>query len=146
MNAKTGGCGRCFKSTFVNGINDEMMMAKMIKLLTTIRKASYTTSEQMLTWAKSVEAQRPQKARLTSIQDNKQFYHDKAHKAKLGKHEQFSVYEREMSIVWHSTGLEKIYSLWKEICRMWKEQTFPGELQKLASRASQGKPKRDKHQ
>ena len=49
------------------------MTAEIIKEPTTIRMTSDITSEQVLSWAKTVEVQSGQTAMLTSIQENKDF-------------------------------------------------------------------------
>ena len=50
----------------INGINNEMMTAKILKELATIQKTSDIISEQVLSWAKRIEAQRDQTAMLTT--------------------------------------------------------------------------------
>ena len=62
---------RPLKEQFINGINDEMMTAKILKELTTIRKTIGIMTEQVFSWAKRVEVQRALKVMLTGIQENK---------------------------------------------------------------------------
>ena len=54
-------------------INDEIITAEMIKELTTIIKTGNISHEQLLNWAKRVEAQTTKKEMFTNIQENVDF-------------------------------------------------------------------------
>ena len=57
------------KYQFINRINDEIVTKEIIKEVTTIRETSDITSEQVLHWAKRLEAWRP-RSNSTCIQEN----------------------------------------------------------------------------
>ena len=61
------------KEKFINDINYQAMMAKIIKELTAIKDSSEITSEKVLSWVKRIAAQRSKKAMLDSPKDNKEF-------------------------------------------------------------------------
>ena len=61
------------KEQFIHGLNDKMMLDKVIRELTTKHSNDHTTSEDILIWAKRVEAQRMQAAKLSDITDSQRF-------------------------------------------------------------------------
>ena len=61
---------RHLKEQIISGINDEMMTAEIIKLLTKLRKTNDVASVQVLTWAKRIGLQRIQRAIMSHVQEN----------------------------------------------------------------------------
>ena len=61
------------KEQFIHGLNDKMMLDEVIRELTTKGSNNQTTSEDVLIWAKGVEAQRMQAAILSDITDSQRF-------------------------------------------------------------------------
>ena len=61
------------KGQFIHGLNDKTMLDKVIRELTTKGSNDQTTSEDLLIWAKRVEAQRMQAAILSDITDSQRF-------------------------------------------------------------------------
>ena len=64
---------RQLKEQFFHGLNDEDMLGKFIKELTTKSNNGQITSEGVLVWAKRVEAQRLQATILNDITETCQF-------------------------------------------------------------------------
>ena len=64
---------RRLKEQFMNGINDENVMTKIIMELTAIRKTNEITNEQVLSWARRLLVQRDQTAILDVAKESKQF-------------------------------------------------------------------------
>ena len=58
------------KEQFIHGLNDKMMLDEVIRELTTKGSNDQTTSEDVLIWAKRVEAQRMQAVILSDITDS----------------------------------------------------------------------------
>ena len=61
------------KEQFIHGLNDKMMLDKVIRELTTKSSSDQMTSEDVLLWAKRVEAQRMQAAILSDITESQRF-------------------------------------------------------------------------
>ena len=61
------------KEQFIHGLNNKMMLDEVIRELTTKGSNDQTTSEDMLIWAKRVEAQRMQAVVLSDITDSQRF-------------------------------------------------------------------------
>ena len=61
------------KEQFIHGLNDKTMLDKVIRELTTKGSNDQTTSEDILIWAETVEAQRMQAAILSDITDSQRF-------------------------------------------------------------------------
>ena len=61
------------KEQFIHGLNDKMMLDEVIRELTTKNSNNQMTSEDMLIWAKRVEAQRMQAVILSDITDSQRF-------------------------------------------------------------------------
>ena len=59
------------KEKNINGINNNVLTSEIIKELTAIKNTRKVTSEQVLAGAGRTEAQKSQKATLTSIQENR---------------------------------------------------------------------------
>ena len=70
------------KKQFIHGLNDNVMVAQIIWKLTKTKESADITSEQVLGWAKRVEAQRAQSAITDSLTKTKVF--DKIKIAKGG--------------------------------------------------------------
>ena len=64
---------RQLKEQFMHGINDTDMLGEIIRELTKIQENTEITSENMLCWAKRVEAQRAQSAIMNSLTEAKEF-------------------------------------------------------------------------
>ena len=64
---------RQLKEQSIPGLKDEEMLGEMIKELTTIRGNDTITSENILPWAKRVEAQRAQASAMSAITEAKEF-------------------------------------------------------------------------
>ena len=73
------------KEQFIHGLNNKMMLEKVIRELTTKGSNDHTTSEDMLIWAKRVEAQRTQAAILSDITDSQRFDQVKVAKHQAGQ-------------------------------------------------------------
>ena len=73
------------KEQFIHGLNDKMMLDKLIGELTTKGSNDQTTSEDLLIWAKRVEAQRTQAAKLSDITDSQRFNGVKVAKHQAGQ-------------------------------------------------------------
>ena len=61
------------KEQFIHGLNDKTMLDAVIRELTAKGSNDQTTSEDMLIWAKRVEAQRMQAVILSDITDSQRF-------------------------------------------------------------------------
>ena len=57
------------KELFINGLNNETTITKMIKELTALKYKIDVSSEEVLIWAQTVEVQRAQKAVFDSIKE-----------------------------------------------------------------------------
>ena len=55
------------KEQFINGLNDETVITKIIKEPKALKNTSKASSEQVLLWAQRVEAERAQKVVLGNI-------------------------------------------------------------------------------
>ena len=55
---------RYIKEQFINGLNDDGMIVEIIKELTSINDTRPVTSEQVLAWARRVEAERAQNSQM----------------------------------------------------------------------------------
>ena len=64
---------RQLKEQFIHGLNDNDMLAEIIRELTKAMESAAVTSEQVIIWAKRVEAQRPQSAMITSKSETKEY-------------------------------------------------------------------------
>ena len=99
---------RQLKEQFIHGLNDKEMLGEIIKELTTIRGNDTITSENILSWAKRVEAQRVQAVVMSTITETKEF--DKIGVAKHAckeKNERANTtqhaIETDMQILWQHT-------------------------------------------
>ena len=63
---------RRLKEQFINGVNNETIIARMINELTVLKDISGVSSEQIFMWVLEVEVQRVQKALLDNIRDAKE--------------------------------------------------------------------------
>ena len=70
------------KEQYIHGLNDKMMLDKVIRELTTKGNNDQTTSEDMLIWAKRVEAQRMQAVILSDITHSQ-----RCDRVKVAKHQ-----------------------------------------------------------
>ena len=61
------------KEQFIHGLNDKTMLDEVIRELTTKSSNDQMTSEDVLIWAKRVEAQRMQAVILSDITDSQRF-------------------------------------------------------------------------
>ena len=61
------------KEQFIHGLNNKVMLDEVIRELTTEGSKDQTTSEDVLIWAKRVEAQWMQAAILSDITDSQRF-------------------------------------------------------------------------
>ena len=61
------------KEQFMHGLNDKIVLDKVIRELTTKNINEQMTSEDVLIWAKRVEAQRVQAAILIDITESQKF-------------------------------------------------------------------------
>ena len=61
------------KEQFIHGLNDKTVLDKVFRELTTKSSSDQMTSEDVLIWAKRVEAQRMQAAILSNITDSWRF-------------------------------------------------------------------------
>ena len=73
------------KEQFMHGLNDKTMLDEAIRELTTKGSNDQTTSEDVLIWAKRVEAQRMQAAILSDITDSQRFDQVKVAKHQAGQ-------------------------------------------------------------
>ena len=64
---------RQLKEQFIHGWNDKSMLDEIIRELTSRNSNVQTTSEDVLTWAKRVKAQRVQASMLNDITETKAF-------------------------------------------------------------------------
>ena len=62
---------RQFKEPFIHGLNDNDMLAEIIRELTKANKSTAVASEQVPVWAKRVEAQRAQSTITTSLSEKR---------------------------------------------------------------------------
>ena len=74
---------RQLKEQFVHRINDNDMLAEIIRELTKAEESADMTSEQVLDWAKRVGAQRAQSAVMDSLTKSKEFNKVKIVKGEL---------------------------------------------------------------
>ena len=61
------------KEHFINGLNDEIIIAKIIKEITALKDTTEVNSEQVLNLAQRVETHRVHKAVLYSISNAEDF-------------------------------------------------------------------------
>ena len=73
------------KEQFIHGLNNKMILDKVIRELTTKGSNDQTTCEDMLIWAKRVEAQKMQAAILSDITDSQRFNRVKVVKHQAGQ-------------------------------------------------------------
>ena len=73
------------KEQFIHGLNDKTMLDEVIRELATKGSNDQTTSEDVLIWAKRVEAQRMQAAILSDITDSERFDQVKVAKYQAGQ-------------------------------------------------------------
>ena len=90
------------KEQFVHRLNDNDMLAEIIRELTKAKESADITSEQVLGWVKRVEAQRAQSAIMDSLTKTKEF--DKVKIAKGGL--------RYNGTIWKHVTTEKSCSYW----------------------------------
>ena len=64
---------RQLKEQFIHGLNDKVMLDKIIRELTTKNYNEQVISEEVLAWAKRIEVQRAQAAVLNDIAESHQF-------------------------------------------------------------------------
>ena len=64
---------RQLKEQFIHGLNDTDMLGEIIRELTKIHENTEITNENMLCWAKRVEAQRAQSAIMNNLTEAKEF-------------------------------------------------------------------------
>ena len=64
---------RQLKEQFIHSLNDTDMLGEIIRELTKIHEITEITSENVLCWAKRVEAQRAQYAIMNSLTEPKEF-------------------------------------------------------------------------
>ena len=64
---------RQLKEQFIHGINDKNMLEEIIKELMTVKSDEQIISQNVLAWAKRVEAQRAQAAVMSTINKSKEF-------------------------------------------------------------------------
>ena len=64
---------RQLKEQFIHSLNDTDMLGEIIRELTKIHENTEMTNENMLCWAKRVEAQRVQSAIMTNLTEAKEF-------------------------------------------------------------------------
>ena len=57
----------CLKEQFINGSNDDIMASELIKELMAVMNTSDITGDVVLTWAKTVQAQRSQTIMLENV-------------------------------------------------------------------------------
>ena len=58
---------------FIDGLNDNNILAEIIRELTKAKESAAVTSEQVLVWAKGVEAQRAHSTIITTLSNAKEF-------------------------------------------------------------------------
>ena len=64
---------RQLKEQFIHSLNDTDMLAEIIRELTKIQENTEIMSENMLCWAKRVEAKKAQSAIMSSLTEAKEF-------------------------------------------------------------------------
>ena len=64
---------RWLKEHFIHGLKDDSMLLELICKLTAITDTSAVTSDQVLLWARWVEAKRTQTAVVNNLKVNKEF-------------------------------------------------------------------------
>ena len=97
---------------FIHGLNNKNMLDKVIRELTTKSINDQMTNEDVLVWAKRVEAQRMQAVILNDITDSQRF--DRVEVAK-----QQTVYR-----VMHRACTEAVSSMWEDVHQVWKIGPF----------------------
>ena len=81
------------KEQFINGLNDDTIIAKIIKELTALKDTSKVSSEEVLMWTLRVGVQRAQKTVLENIRDVKEFDTIRNDRQKPGKMTKNGVYK-----------------------------------------------------
>ena len=79
---------RQLKEQFIHGLNDNDMLVEIIRGLSKAEKSTAVTSEQVLVWAKRVDAQRAQSTIITCLSKTKEF--DKVKAIKGGQRHNLS--------------------------------------------------------
>ena len=119
---------RQLKQQFIHGLNDKVMLDKIIRQLTAKNNNKQVMSEGVLAWAKGIEVQRAQAAVLNDITESHQF--DKIKVAKKSKeshkrHTPSTTGQQQPSRYCGGDPCTKtVPSLWKGVCQLWKDGTF----------------------
>ena len=118
-------------------MNDEATTAEIIKELMVLNNTSGVSSEQVLVWAKKVEAQRAQKEVLENIRDTKDFdsiSRDKQRPDGNGQQRE-GVKEKKVKENCRYCGMTHIYtetmpSIWQNMQQMYKGKLLQSNIQK----------------
>ena len=82
------------KEQFINDLNDETIIVKIIKELTALKDISKVSSEQVLMWTLRVGVQRGQRTVLDNIRNVKEFDSIRKDRQKPGKMTANGVYKQ----------------------------------------------------
>ena len=115
---------RQLKEQFIHRLNDNDMLAGIIRELTKAEESVEITSEQVLGWAKSAEAQKAQYAIMDSLTTIKEF--DKIEIAKGGNSDTMGemhkhvpkCLQRRVAVIAVPTIPTDNAQLWEEVCRL----------------------------
>ena len=80
---------RQLKEQFIHRLNDNDMLAEIIRELTKTDENMHVTCEQILAWAKRIKAQRAQAAVINSLSEVKEF--DKKTNSKRGSEAKWDI-------------------------------------------------------
>ena len=116
------------KEQFIHELSDNDMLAEIIRELTKAKERTAVTSEQVLIWAKRVEAHRAKSAIRTSLSETKEF--DKIRIIKRGTEMQSEkttnmcqkAHKTELQLLWFQPSTKTMPSPWEEVCGVWQDQ------------------------
>ena len=129
---------RQLKEQFIHGINDTKMLVEIVKELTKICENDKITSENVLSWAKRVEAQRAPSTIMNSLTEVKEF--DKLKVIK--EHTQGQPYnihadknacKATMQIQWQQPFPKMMPVLWEDMHRLQQNWPLQSGMQKQKS-------------
>ena len=116
---------RQLKEQLIYRLNVTKMLAELISELTKIEKNSNVTSEQVLAWAKRVEAKRTQSAGINNLNEIEEMTGGKMGETAYACQ---NAHESGLQILWIKQSTKTKLSIWKEMHEV-QDEPFPRGLQ-----------------
>ena len=120
-------------------MNDESITAEIIKEMMVLKDTSEVSSEQVLAWAKRVEAQRSQNAVLENTRDVKEFdliRRDRQRPGqKVNRQQRRNGKEKnsKLKIMGNNAPAKTMSSIWQNVQQMWEGKGLQSGMQKCAN-------------